>query len=285
MPQSSPLLPASQKPTPFAKSNAHADHPNTHDISKPQHQKGEIISPFSWEVLETDADREEAKEVTNRIRDLLFRMSKHIVEVGLELARMKEKIPGHFTSWVEDIVGISDRTARYYMRIAHVFGSRPEIISGLPQTALIALAATNVDDKIRNDILSRYEAGKLTPKEVAAEVKKLVSRPHNHSVRDTTNSVEVNAEEAVAKITECEAGTSDAINDVHRRDNGSELKAVVEERAAQGGGPLLSAEERLAKLLFSSFERETMCEIGDLLLESSAPKLYEALRNVVFSRI
>src|SRR4051812_33699293 len=93
---------------------------------------------------------------------------------GLDLIATKKRLGhGHFLAWIDAEFGMTDRTARNFMRAAERFGAKSEIVSDLPATTIYMLAAPSTPETVREDVVRRIEAGERL---VPAEVKKLVKQ-------------------------------------------------------------------------------------------------------------
>ncbi len=81
-------------------------------------------------------------------------------EVGRHLMRAKEALPhGAFTPWLQAELGITDRTARYYMQAAAFVEGKPETIAVLPPTVLYALSAPTAPSEIVQAVVDAAAVG------------------------------------------------------------------------------------------------------------------------------
>jgi hypothetical protein len=77
--------------------------------------------------------------------------------------------------------GWSDRTARRFIQVADVFSDEPNRtrVSNLESTTLYLLSAPSTPETVREDVLSRFDAGeKLPAEEVKALIKEAKGRPY-----------------------------------------------------------------------------------------------------------
>ena len=102
-------------------------------------------------------------ERAQRIRDLVGTARVCIIEVGRELIAAKAEVGhGGWLDWIEGEFGWSERTAENYMLVARKFASVADF-SGLTidATALYALAAPSVPQRLRDEAIERAAAGEL----------------------------------------------------------------------------------------------------------------------------
>src|SRR4051812_15928346 len=82
------------------------------------------------------------------------------IEVGRDLTAIKERLEhGQFTAWVEAEFDLDLRTAENYMNAFLRFGDKSETVSLLPQRTIYKLAAKSTPASVREEVVSRLEAG------------------------------------------------------------------------------------------------------------------------------
>ncbi len=85
---------------------------------------------------------------------------------------IKESLPhGQFLPWIEAEFGMGDRTARRFMDVARVFGSKMDSLSDLNVTneALYELAAPKTPLEVREEVERMIEAGEVVTKATGQE--------------------------------------------------------------------------------------------------------------------
>lgn len=127
-------------------------------------------SPFDYGAVEP-AERDALRASADRIRDRMSRMTEGIIEIGVELIAVKERIGhGNFLPWVAAEFLWEERTARNYMSAATAFGGNRQRVADLAPGVVYALAAA--PEPIREAVLSQVTAGEAsTPFEVRRLIK------------------------------------------------------------------------------------------------------------------
>ncbi len=98
-------------------------------------------------------------EHAERIRELAHRSSRDIIEMGLRLRAVKDTLGhGQFTQWLQEQFEWSEETARRLMRVAETFGQIGHI-DRFGASALYALSAGNVPQRVRTEMVERAKAG------------------------------------------------------------------------------------------------------------------------------
>jgi hypothetical protein len=114
-------------------------------------------------------------ETADRIRMRMSRTGKDIVEIGRELIEVKERIGhGKFLPWIDREFGMSEWTARNFMRVADRFKSG--IIPDLPATVLYALADRDTPEEVCTEITERAAAGEIVTVDDVRTAKGVVGR-------------------------------------------------------------------------------------------------------------
>ncbi|MFK5597954.1 hypothetical protein ACFZ8E_13190 [Methylobacterium sp. HMF5984] len=123
---------------------------------------------FDYEQLD-DAAALDAKAVVDRYRG---RVKAYVIDTGRDLLGVKERLErGLFVQWVEAEMRMTARSAQYMMQAAVQLGHISEIVSHLPPTALYRLAASSTPAPVREEIVSRLEAGEaITPRQIDARL-------------------------------------------------------------------------------------------------------------------
>jgi Protein of unknown function (DUF3102) len=103
----------------------------------------------------------EAQAAAVRIREMGVRLGEVIVEIGRELAAVKARLGhGHFGDWIKTEFAMSADTAERYLRVAAAFEGKIRTVRILKPTTLYALTAKTTPEPVRNEIVTRTEAGK-----------------------------------------------------------------------------------------------------------------------------
>ena len=93
----------------------------------------------------------------NRIRKSVFNSG---IEAGCHLRWVKQRLPhGQFGAWLRAELGMSERTAQNWMRVATTFEGKYETVSDLPQATVYRLAAKSTPDAVREEVASASEQG------------------------------------------------------------------------------------------------------------------------------
>ncbi len=142
--------------------------------------------PTSALPVLTPEDQAFLSEQATSIRRLSDTASRNIIEIGVRLIAVKERLPhGQFGPWLTKEFQWSDRTARTFMKIAEKFGDKPEIASVLGPGVLAALASDSVPEEARVAIIKQAQAGEaVRPRDVRAAQKER-SRPSVEPARKT----------------------------------------------------------------------------------------------------
>jgi hypothetical protein len=131
-----------------------------------------------------ETDEEFLRKAADRVRMRLSRSAQDIVEIGLDLIAVKDRVgQGNFLAWIDREFRMSDQSAANFMNVARIYGD--EIPNGLEfsPAVLYALAAPSTAEQVRAEITERAKAGeKITAgdvreaKERSADVKKKADR-------------------------------------------------------------------------------------------------------------
>jgi hypothetical protein len=127
---------------------------------------------FEYAVLPPEV-AEDLRCVARNIRRRVKRAVADIVEIGLDLLAVKDRLPhGQFTPWLQTEFGWSERQARNFMNVADWLRPKTAILADLPiqPTAAYLLAAPSVPDEARQEAVERAEAGEEINTAVAREI-------------------------------------------------------------------------------------------------------------------
>lgn len=111
---------------------------------------------FDYAALSDDIAAE-ARVAADRIRARLKRTAADVVEAGRDLLEMKERLGhGRFLAWIDAEFGMSQWSARNFMRAAECFGKSRKVPDLLIEI-LYKLASS--PEPIRSQLIDRAEAG------------------------------------------------------------------------------------------------------------------------------
>ncbi|ATQ67910.1 DUF3102 domain-containing protein [Methylosinus trichosporium OB3b] len=119
---------------------------------------GDVIG-FAYEAL--DGRKATAlKEAAARIRRLHAESLKSCIEIGRTLAKAKRSLPhGGWTEWLEVELGLNDRTAQNYMRVAEVMKGKTADVGDLSPSLLLEIVSSKAPEFARDEILGRVRSG------------------------------------------------------------------------------------------------------------------------------
>ena len=162
-------------------------------------------------------------EVADRITARMRRTAADIVATGRDLIAVKAQLKhGEFLAWIEAKLGMSDRAARNYMRVASWADGKPESVSDLPPTTLYLLAAPSTPASIRQEVEDRLLSGRsINPREIEQRVREARGQKRARNVR----SKESGARPEHDSEFQTPAATEPTIED---RDCAERVYAVVE---------------------------------------------------------
>ena len=137
---------------------------------------------FDYTILDTETSRF-VQQQTGEILGLMKRTAQSIVEIGLRLISVKERLGhGRFGDWLEAEFGWNKRTAQRFMVVAEQFGDKCDKLSQieLAPSALYILAAPSTPSAVREEAIARALAGELITHKTAKALKqKYASSPQN----------------------------------------------------------------------------------------------------------
>jgi hypothetical protein len=125
---------------------------------------------FDYSSL-SGTDRDEVRAATARIRVRMTRTVEDIVQIGQDLILVKERVGhGGFILWIEAEFGMSEWTARSFMRVGERFG-KSGTVPDLPAAVLYALAAPSTPDAVVDEIKERAANGQHVTRDDVKELK------------------------------------------------------------------------------------------------------------------
>lgn len=120
----------------------------------------EIISPFAYGALESSIAKE-AQIAAGRINKHLSNVAASFIDIGFELAEIKQKLPhGQFSAWVEAEFSMSHRSCQNFMNAASLAGAiGREVAEYLPQKLVYELGAKGVPTALVHKVYEQAENG------------------------------------------------------------------------------------------------------------------------------
>ncbi len=114
-------------------------------------------------MLLADLGTEDAafiQERTVEIKALMSRTAKNILEIGLKLIEVKERLEhGEFGDWLKAEFDWDERTARRFMSVANAFKTDKLSDLSLAPSALYLLAAPSTPEEARLEAVELAESG------------------------------------------------------------------------------------------------------------------------------
>jgi hypothetical protein len=185
-----------------------------------------IPLPFTNEIgLHARADR---------IRNLVNVARGCIIEIGRELIAAKAELRhGEWLPWLEHEFGWPARTAQGYMQVAEAFSQIREtrVFDGLTidATALYALSAPDVPQPVRDEAVSRAEAGEHITKAQADQIIADAEQQFREKLTSIRDDAEAEAEAAIARAGKNFERTKAALEaEIQRLTEAGELPGVPE---------------------------------------------------------
>ncbi len=127
------------------------------------------VAPFTYADLDAET-RVVVQQKTSEIRGLMRRAAQDVVEIGLRLIEVKDRLPhGQFGQWLGKEFSWSHDTAARLMGVAKRMGQIPHGAE-FEARALYLLAAPTTPEEARAEAIARAEAGEKVTQAVAREI-------------------------------------------------------------------------------------------------------------------
>ena len=127
------------------------------------------VAPFTYADLDAET-RVVVQQKTSEIRGLMRRAAQDVVEIGLRLIEVKDRLPhGQFGQWLGKEFSWSHDTAARLMGVAKRMGQIPHGAE-FEARALYLLAAPTTPEEARTEAIARAEAGEKVTQAVAREI-------------------------------------------------------------------------------------------------------------------
>ncbi len=113
----------------------------------------------------------ELKASASRIRAILSKASRYVIDIGRELRAVQKGIEeGKFREWLNAEFEWSHVTAYHYMRAADLFGEHEELLPQFDASSLIMLSKRNIDDRAVSRCIKRAQDGERVSHCIAAGI-------------------------------------------------------------------------------------------------------------------
>lgn len=148
------------------------------------------------EIIEKNVDLE---KIESEIIALKNQTAENIIQIGYKLIEAKEKLShGEWSSWLENKVEFSQRTANQFMRIAKEFGSNSEVLTDLGITKVGLLL--DVPTEKREEFIENYDLKSMSTRELKKAIKQLKNdeitiQQQIERLNDRINAIDKNIEE------------------------------------------------------------------------------------------
>ena len=120
-------------------------------------------------------------EIEDNIRRLKTDVAYGLIEIGKNLIEAKSLVKhGEWSSWLENNVGFTQRTAQNYMKLARTFSGKEEIVSELEATKLFLLQEVPQDKRER--FLAENDVANMTVKEMKESLSGDVTSKEDDSI-------------------------------------------------------------------------------------------------------
>lgn len=149
----------------------------------------------------------QAREAAQRIKLRLRRSAEDIIEIGRDLLAVKDRIGhGNFLAWLDAEFSMAERTARKFMEVAKVYGSKSAQYADLQPQALYELAAPKTPLEVREEIERMIEAGEVVTKATVTKLKE-----EAEAAKKDKELADQDAEAAEEKIATLQSEADEAI--------------------------------------------------------------------------
>jgi hypothetical protein len=140
------------------------------------------IAAFDYEAPEHVEHWATLTIARDAIRQEMGRCAKSIIKIGLHLIQAKDEC-GHglFLKWLAAEFGWDRTTAWRFMSVGDRFGDQGNVarVQHLEPTTLYLLAGPKTPETVREEVLSRFDAGeKLQVQEVRSLIKEAKEQPY-----------------------------------------------------------------------------------------------------------
>ena len=181
-------------------------------------QDMDIRRELAWDYGQLGSDANTAIEHTVAIKKSERRASEAIIEAGQHLIAMKGMLNhGQWGDWLATEFSMTDRTAQRMMQVAGKFNGKSDKLSDLKPSILYMLAADNVPDTAREQVIQEAQQTRPTIRRVREVIEQ-------HSPHPVTPAKTVYTPVTIAGGSEPQAGTPIPL----RADNAREYQTVTQ---------------------------------------------------------
>jgi hypothetical protein len=157
---------------------------------------------FDYHALSDDVAIE-TRDAAVRVKTRMSRTAQDIIEIGKDLAAVKEKIGhGNWLPWLDAEFGMGDSTARRLMRVANKFGGKSVSLTDFTKEALYELAAPSTPDEVVDAAVAKIAAGGTVTvddvRKLKAEIKAAKERAKRY--REDRDGARMQYEESVCEV-------------------------------------------------------------------------------------
>jgi hypothetical protein len=144
--------------------------------------------------------QKQVREETDVIRCLLAKTAANIVQIGLRLQLVRNRVGrDHFAAWLQAEFRWSRSVASNYMRAAKVFGDI-DCLDQFQPSALYVLAREKTPEPARKEALDRARQGEQITKSHAETLLAQHSRPQNGKTKRAKHKVRRYLENAIRDL-------------------------------------------------------------------------------------
>lgn len=130
------------------------------------------IVDFDYAHLDAET-REDVQQRTAAIRTRMQRTAQDIIDIGRDLLEVKARLPhGQFGAWLQAEFGLSERSARRFMRAAQLYGGKSDTVADLPAKTIYALSEGKNTLPCEPEQIEPVSKGSTPPETMKQETRK-----------------------------------------------------------------------------------------------------------------
>lgn len=159
------------------------------DTTETGHELADLI--YDYELVPEEY-RDEVRRSAMSIKFRLKRAAEDILIIGQELKNTKSRLLyGQYTQWLDIEFGLSIRMAQRFVNVLERLGSRNDIMSFLPPTALYMLSAKSTPDEAIEEVEKRIQNGhRIGVSQVQAVIREVKKRVNTVEIEGEVISAE-----------------------------------------------------------------------------------------------
>ena len=201
-------------------------------------------------------DRERVIDTVFRIKSAFKRVAEDVLYIGGELLKLKETTKGHFYALCQQELGISETTARRFIRAAERFSEHHNAARALPVSIIYELSSPNISDQSFEEITGTIESvaaegGTVVP----AEVKQMIAAAQEEAraARLAAEKSEAEKDEALNDLIETRGQLKEATNERQHY----EMESMRwKDKAEKATSALAKANTELSEFMTASTDQE-----------------------------